>query len=63
MGQDQIIVLTVCTTTTNLRTTHGKTKRKNLYSIDFLVYILTSFALLFAAVMDNSFSTEFDKFS
>lgn len=63
MVQDQIIVLTVCTTTTNLRTTHGKTKRKNLYFIDFLIYILTSFPLFFAAVMDNSFSTEFDKFS
>lgn len=61
MGQDRIIVLTVCTTTTNLRTTHGKTKRKKLCFIDFLVYTLTSFPV--AAVMDNSFSTEFDKFS
>lgn len=53
MGQDQIIVLTVCTITTNLKTTQGKRKRKKLYFIDFLVYILTSFPLLFIAVIIN----------
>lgn len=61
MGQDQTIVLTACTITTNLKTTQGK--RKKLYFIDFLVYILTSFPLLFSAVMDNSFSPNFEKFS
>lgn len=30
MGQDRTTVLTVCTTTTNLKTIHGKTEKYNL---------------------------------
>jgi len=40
MGQDQITVLTVCTTTTNRRTTHGKTKnKKSLFHRFLSVYL------------------------